>query len=136
MRYMGLDLGEKTIGVAISDPLGLTAQGVTTIKRIDLEKDLKELESLAENYLVEQIVLGFPKNMNGTIGPQGERTLEFKKVLESALDLEVILQDERLSTMEVERVLIDANVKRAKRKKVIDKMAATVILQSYLNSKV
>ncbi len=135
MRYMGLDLGEKTIGVAISDPLGLIAQGITTIRRTDLEQDLGELNRLVKDYLVEQIVLGFPKNMNGTVGPQGERVLEFKKLLEAKFGLEIFLQDERLSTMEVERVLIGANVKRAKRKKVIDKMAAVVILQGYLDSK-
>lgn len=135
MRSMGLDLGDKTIGIAISDPLGLTAQGIKTIKRTDLEKDLMELGELITNYEVEQIILGLPKNMNGSIGPQGEKALEFKKILEAQFEKDVILQDERLSTLEAERMLIGANVKRAKRKQVIDKIAAVVILQGYLNSK-
>lgn len=133
MRIMGLDVGDKTIGVAVSDPLGLTAQGVTTIKRVDDQKDLEQLQQLIETYEVEMLVLGLPKNMNGTIGPQGEKVLAFKSLLENALRLPIVLEDERLTTMEAERLLIDADVSRAKRKKVIDKLAAVVILQGYLD---
>lgn len=136
MRLMGLDLGDKTIGVAISDPLGLTAQGITTIKRTEQENDLFELAKLISDYEVEQIVLGLPKNMNGSIGPQGEKVLEFKKIIETRFKIDVFLQDERLSTLEAERFLIGANVKRTKRKKVIDKIAAVMILQGFLDSKI
>lgn len=134
MRIMGLDVGDKTIGVSVSDPLGLTAQGVTTIKRTSIEEDLEQLQQLIDTYEVKLIVLGLPKNMNGTIGAQGEKVLAFRDLLEEQLKIPTVLQDERLSTLEAERFLIHADVSRAKRKKVIDKMAASVILQSYLDS--
>lgn len=134
MRIMGLDVGDRTIGVAISDPLGLTAQGITTIRRTNLEEDLAQLSQLMNTYEVKQLVLGFPKNMNGTIGSQGEKALAFKNVLEKQFKMPVFLQDERLSTAEAERLLIKADLRRSKRKKVIDKLAASVILQSYLDS--
>ncbi|NLC76987.1 MAG: Holliday junction resolvase RuvX [Clostridia bacterium] len=133
MRTMGLDVGDKTIGVAVSDPLGLTAQGITTIKRAGEAEDLAELRQLAESYQVGLVVLGLPRNMNGTIGPQGEKVLAFKAQLEAALGLPVELQDERLTTVAAEKLLISADVSRARRKKVIDKMAAAVILQCYLD---
>ncbi|NLL18871.1 MAG: Holliday junction resolvase RuvX [Clostridia bacterium] len=133
MRIMGLDIGDKTIGVAVSDPLGLTAQGITTIKRLDDETDLEQLQQLIESYQVELLVVGLPKNMNGTIGPQGEKVLAFKTLLEDRFNLPVVLEDERLTTVTAERMLIDADVSRAKRKKVIDKLAASVILQGYLD---
>ncbi|MBA2869786.1 putative Holliday junction resolvase [Anoxybacillus calidus] len=137
MRVLGLDLGTKTLGVAISDELGWTAQGLETIK-IDEEQGqfgLKRLRELIEEYHVEAIVLGFPKNMNGTVGPRGEASQQFAEILKQEFGLPVILWDERLSTMAAERMLIAADVSRKKRKQVIDKMAAVMILQSYLDSK-
>ena len=136
MRIMGLDLGEKTIGIAISDPLGLTAQGLTTIKRGDLDEDLKKLKELIEAYEVQNLVLGLPKNMDGSLGPQSEKISEFKGILEEQLNIKVFLQDERLSTKEAEKFLISANVRRSKRKTVIDKIAAVVILQTYLDRRI
>lgn len=133
MRIMGLDLGTKTIGVAVSDLLGLTAQGIKTINRTQSEEDLSQLKELITEYEVTKIVLGLPKNMDGTIGPQGEKVLAFQQLLKGELALEVELQDERLSTVEAERFLITADLRRGKRKKVIDKLAATIILQSYLD---
>jgi putative Holliday junction resolvase len=137
MRVLGLDLGTKTLGVAISDELGWTAQGLETIK-IDEEQGqfgLNRLRELIEEYHVEAIVLGFPKNMNGTVGPRGEASQQFAEILKQKFGLPVILWDERLSTMAAERMLIAADVSRKKRKQVIDKMAAVMILQSYLDSK-
>jgi putative holliday junction resolvase len=137
MRVLGLDLGTKTLGVAVSDELGWTAQGLETIK-IDEEQGqfgLKRLRELIEAYHVEAIVLGFPKNMNGTVGPRGEASQQFAEILKREFGLPVILWDERLSTMAAERMLISADVSRKKRKQVIDKMAAVMILQSYLDSK-
>ncbi len=131
-RIMGLDVGDKTIGVAISDPLGITAQGITTIRRKGINSDFVELEKLITEYNVEEIVIGLPKNMNNTIGPQGEKVLKFVEKFNKKFNLKVILQDERLTTVSAERLLIDADVSRKKRKDVIDKVAATYILNSYL----
>lgn len=138
MRIMGLDFGEKTIGVSLSDPFGWTAQGIETITRDreeNIKASLKRIEDIINQYSVEEIVLGFPKNMNNTQGPRCEKTLAFKEKLESRFKLPVYLHDERLSTVGAERVLLQADVSRAKRKKVIDKMAAVYILQGYLDSK-
>lgn len=134
MRVLGLDIGDKTIGVAVSDPLGLTAQGITTIRRIGKEKDLEELKKICEQYDVETIVLGFPKNMNGTIGPTAEKVLNFSKLLEERFKLPIKLWDERLTTVAATRVMLEADMSRNKRKKIIDKVAATYILQGYLDS--
>ncbi|MFI3208053.1 MAG: Holliday junction resolvase RuvX [Eubacteriales bacterium] len=137
MRIMGLDYGSKTIGVAICDPLGITAQGIETIERKaenKLRQSLARIDELAKEYQVEKIVLGFPKNMNNTIGERGEKTLEFKEMLERRTELEVIMWDERLTTVEAERTLIESNVRRENRKKYIDKIAAVFILQGYLYS--
>ncbi|NNU91255.1 Holliday junction resolvase RuvX [Anoxybacillus sp. CHMUD] len=137
MRILGLDFGTKTLGVAVSDELGWTAQGVETI-RIDEENGeygFDRLRQLIEKYAVEEIVIGFPKNMNGTIGPRGEATQRFAEQVKQTFSLPVVLWDERLSTMAAERMLIAADVSRKKRKKVIDKMAAVMILQSYLDHK-
>ena len=134
MRVLGLDLGDKTIGVALSDPLGFTAQGITTIRRIGKEKDLEELRKICEQYDVETIVLGFPKNMNGTIGPTAEKVLNFSKLLEEKFKLPIKLWDERLTTVAATRVMLEADLSRNKRKKIIDKVAATYILQGYLDS--
>ena len=133
---MGLDYGEKTIGVAVSDLLMFTAQGVEIIRRdnpVDLSKSMVRLKELIEMYEVDKIVLGFPKNMNNTVGERGEKTQKFKEKLEKDLGLDVILIDERLTTMQAEKMLIQADVSRQKRKKVIDKMAAVLILQAYLD---
>jgi putative Holliday junction resolvase len=133
MRIMGLDVGEKTIGVAISDELGWTAQGLVTIRRESLASDLKKIEEIISQQKVEALVVGLPKNMNGTIGPQGEKVLQFVESLKEITDIPVHLVDERLTTVTAERILIAGDVRRKKRKQVIDKLAATVILQNFLD---
>jgi len=133
LRIMGLDLGEKTIGVAMSDPLAFTAQGITVIRRSS--KDIEDLRHLIEEYGVNEIVIGYPRNMNGTIGERAIITQEFAAKLERIFSLQVRLWDERLSTVGAERALLEADLSRAKRKKIIDKMAAVFILQGYLDSK-
>ncbi|NMA86740.1 MAG: Holliday junction resolvase RuvX [Tissierellia bacterium] len=132
-RIMGLDVGDKTIGVAISDPLLITAQGLKTIRRKSIKKDIEEIKAIIEEYNISKIVIGFPKNMNNTIGPQGEKVLGFVEKLKRRVDVEIILEDERLSTVSAERLLIEGDVRREKRKKVIDTVAATYILQVYLD---
>lgn len=134
MRLMGLDYGDKTIGVAVSDALGWTAQGVDTIQRRNCEADLIALRTMIEQYDVAEIVVGLPKNMNGSIGERGELTIQFADELASKLNMPVHLWDERLTTMAAERTLLEADVSRRKRKKVIDKMAATIILQGYMDA--
>ena len=137
MRIMGLDVGSKTVGVALSDELGWTAQGLETIK-IDEEKDefgFARLGKIIEEYEVSQVVVGFPKNMNGTIGPRAEASQRYADQVESLFSVPAILWDERMTTMAAERVLLEADLSRKKRKKVIDKMAAVMILQGYLDSK-
>ena len=137
MRVMGLDYGSKTVGVAISDPLGITAQGIETIERKEenkLRKTLARIEELAKAYEVETIVLGFPKNMNNTIGERAEKSLELKAMLERRIGLPVVMWDERLTTVEAERTLIESKVRREDRKKYVDKIAAVFILQGYLDS--
>jgi putative Holliday junction resolvase len=131
---MGLDYGDKTIGVAISDELGWTAQGLEVIRRQNKEQDLMRLKQIAEQYGVEEIVVGLPKNMNGTIGPRGEICIAFAQSLEQILQLPVHMWDERLTTVTAEKTLLSADVSRKKRKQVIDKMAAALILQNYLDS--
>lgn len=133
MRIMGLDLGEKTIGVAMSDPLALTAQPVEVIRRSKTEMD--ELARLIREYEVEEIILGYPKNMNGSLGERAGLTGEYGRKLEVRFALPVKLWDERLSTVGASRALLEADLSRAKRKKVIDKMAAVFILQGYLDSR-
>ncbi|MFC3883031.1 Holliday junction resolvase RuvX [Bacillus songklensis] len=137
MRTLGLDVGTKTIGVAVSDAMGWTAQGLETIRveENQTEQAIPRLKELIHTYEVDKLVVGLPKNMNGTIGPRGEACLQFAEQLKEALGLEVIMWDERLSTMAAERVLLEADVSRKKRKKVIDKMAAVMILQGFLDSK-
>lgn len=137
MRVMGLDYGSKTVGVAISDPLGITAQGIETIERKEenkLRKTLARIEALVKEYEVEKIVLGFPKNMNNTIGERAEKSLELKAMLERRIGIPVIMWDERLTTVEAERTLKESNVRRENRKKYVDKIAAVFILQGYLDS--
>lgn len=135
MRLMGLDVGDKTIGVAVSDELLWTAQGVEVIRRTVWEKDVERLRQLAGQYEVSEIVVGLPKNMNGTIGPRGEICMEFARSLEQILKIPVHLWDERLTTVSAERTLLEADVSRKKRKQVIDKLAAVFILQGYLDNK-
>ncbi|WKV08952.1 Holliday junction resolvase RuvX [Thermoanaerobacterium sp. CMT5567-10] len=136
MRTIGLDVGDKTIGVAISDPSGLIAQGIKTIKRSNLDDDIQEINKIINSFKAEEIVVGFPKNMNGTIGPQGQKVINFVEILKKEIDLPILLWDERLTTVEANRMLIeDADMRRDKRKKVIDKLAATIILQGYLDHK-
>ena len=138
MRIMGLDYGSKTIGVAVSDPMGLTAQGLEIIRREEenkLRKSLRRIEELAKEYQVEEIVLGFPKNMNNTIGERAEKSLQLKETLERRLGLPVIMLDERLTTVEADRTLIEAGVRRENRKKYVDMIAAVFILQGYLDAK-
>ncbi len=137
MRLMGLDYGTKTVGVAISDPLGFTAQGIETIERKEenkLRRTLARIEALVEEYSVEKIVLGFPKHMNNDIGERAQKSLEFRDMLVRRTGLEVIMWDERLTTVEAERTLIESNVRREDRKKYVDKIAAVFILQGYLDS--
>lgn len=137
MRVIGLDYGSKTVGVAVSDLLGITAQGVETIQRKEenkLRRTLARIEELAKEYEADRIVLGFPKNMNNTIGERAEKSLEFKEMLERRIGLPVIMWDERLTTVEAERTLMESNVRREHRKKYVDKIAAVFILQGYLDS--
>ena len=137
MRIMGLDFGSKTVGVAVCDPLGITAQTVETITRASenkMRQTLARIEQLIGEYEIERIVLGYPKNMNNTVGERGETTQEFKAALERRTDLEVILWDERLTTVAAERVLIESGVRRENRKKSVDQIAAAMILQGYLDS--
>lgn len=138
MRVMGLDYGSKTIGVAISDPLGLTAQGIEIICREEenkLRKSLRRIEELIKEYQVEEIVLGFPKNMNNTIGERAEKSLQLKETLERRCKLPVIMWDERLTTVEANRTLMESKVRRENRSKYVDMIAAVFILQGYLDSK-
>ncbi len=134
MRILGLDVGDKTIGVAVSDALSLTAQGVEVIRRRTVAGDIARLKELIAGYEVGRIVVGMPKNMDGTVGTRGELVKEFAGEISAALpELAVEFWDERLSTVAAEKYLIAADVSRAKRKKVIDKMAAVFILQGYLD---
>ena len=132
MRIMSLDVGSRTIGVACSDALFLTAQGVETIRRTSLEADFNRIRELIASYEVEEIVVGMPKNMNGTKGDRAIKTEEFVAKLKEVVDVPIAFLDERLTTVMAERSLIEADVSRKKRKAVIDKMAAVVILQGYL----
>ena len=131
---MGLDVGEKTIGIALSDELGFTAQPYRTLKRKGLEEDLRAIRTLLDERGVSTVVVGLPKNMDGSIGRQARKVAAFSERIEAALDVSVVHWDERLSTVAAERVLIQADMSRAKRKKHVDKLAAAVILQGYLDS--
>ena len=133
MRIMSLDVGSRTIGIACSDALLMTAQGIETIRRTSLEKDFNRLQELIAEYEVHELVVGMPKNMNGTKGERAEKTEEFVEKMKEVIDLPISYWDERLSTVMAERQLIAADVSRKKRKSVIDKMAAVVILQGYLD---
>ena len=133
MRIMALDVGSRTIGIACSDALLMTAQGIETIRRTSLENDFNRLRELISEYEVHELVVGMPKNMNGTKGDRAEKTEEFVGKMKTVIDLPITFWDERLSTVMAERQLIAADVSRKKRKGIIDKMAAVVILQGYLD---
>ena len=136
MRTMSLDLGTRTIGIAVSDLTGMIANGVETIRRTSPERDFVRIGELLSEWEVEEIVLGYPKNMNGTIGERAKASEAFAEELKRRFDgIPVVLWDERLSTVAAEKVLIDADLQLKKRRKVIDMMAAVVILQNYLDSK-
>lgn len=136
MRILGLDYGSVTVGMAISDPLGITAQALETIERPaenKLRRTLARITELVEEYQVQRIVLGFPKNMNNTVGERGQKTLEFKSQLERRTGLPVVMWDERLTTVAADRSLMETGVRRENRKQVIDQIAAVFILQGYLD---
>jgi putative Holliday junction resolvase len=133
MRILGIDYGDSKIGIALSDPFGWTAQGLETIKYTDINAALKRIQEIITANNVDKIVIGFPKNMNGSVGPRGEKTIEFIELLKKFFDKEIIKWDERLTTVAAENLLISSNMRREKRKNVIDTVAATYILQGYLN---
>ena len=134
MRYLGLDLGSRTLGVAVSDATGMIASNYKVIRHEeDYDKLLLEVKNLVDELNIDTVVLGFPKNMNNTVGPKGELSLEFQKKLEGVLSVPVVLQDERLTTKSAHDMLIEGNVSRKNRKKVVDSVAAAIILQSYLD---
>lgn len=143
MRILGLDVGDKTIGIAINDMLNITAQGVETYIRENMKADVKYIIDKLQKYKIDILVVGLPKNMNGSLGFQGEKVLNYVKQLEKKLkystnvennNIKIVLWDERLSTIQAEKVLMDGKVRRENRKKYIDKIAATFILQSYMDS--
>ena len=139
-KKIALDVGDKTIGVAVSDPLLITAQGVTTIERIGIQKDAGKVMDLIKEYDCDTVVIGLPKKLDGTDSPQTEKVYTFKTMLENKMrssgmsHVKIVYQDERLTTVMAEKVLIEGDVSRSKRKKVIDKQAAVLILQSFLDS--
>lgn len=135
MRIMGIDYGDKRIGIAVSDPFGWTARGVETIKWDgDLNRPLERIKGLVEEYNIDVIVVGFPKNMNGTVGPRGEKTLEFINALTSKVEREIVKWDERLTTVAANRTMHEMGVKTSRKKGVVDQIAAVYILQGYLDS--
>ncbi len=133
MRTMSMDIGSRTIGVAISDELGITAQGLKTIRRRSMEEDLKEISLIIAQFKIDRIVVGLPKNMDGTIGKQAESVLQWIKAAQEKINIPIETWDERLSTVEASKILLEADLSRKKRKGVIDKLAAVIILQGYLN---
>ena len=140
MRKIALDVGEKTVGIALSDELGITAQGLMTLERVGIRKDTTKILDLVKEYNCDTIVIGLPKKLDGTDSIQTEKVYEFRTMLENKMrstgmkDIDVVWQDERLTTVMAERVLIEADVSRKKRKEVIDKQAAVLIMQSYLDT--
>jgi putative Holliday junction resolvase len=135
-RILGLDVGDKTIGIAVSDELGWTAQGIKTLQRQGKKHDLTAIAELAESYAVTEVIVGLPKHLNNTLGEQAEAVLKFARSLEGRLHpIPITLWDERLSTSTAERILVDADMSRKKRKRVINTLAAVVILQNYLDTK-
>ena len=137
MRYLGLDLGTKTLGLSISDETGTIASSLRTIvfENEDYDSLLPILKQITEEFNIKELVLGFPKNMNNTIGERANITLEFQKKTESFLNMPVIMMDERLSSVSANNYLLEANMSRKKRKKTVDKVAANIILQTYLDKR-
>jgi putative Holliday junction resolvase len=136
MRILGIDFGDSRIGIAVSDPLGWTAQGIDTLEwRGGMERPAEAIKQLVSEYGVQQIVMGFPKNMNGTIGPRGEKTQEFINLLQEFTGLEIVKWDERLTTVAAHRMMHEVGMKTSKKKKFVDRIAATLILQGYLDSR-
>ena len=133
MRILGLDIGEKRIGLAVSDELGITAQGLKTLNRTKLEDDLHRLAELIREKEINKLVVGLPKNMNGTLGPQAERVKKFVDLLTKECPCEVVYWDERLTTIAAQRTLLEADVSRKKRRNSVDRLAAVLILQGYLD---
>lgn len=139
MRKIGLDVGDKTVGIAVSDELGFTAQGIMTLERVGIRKDTGKILDMVKEYNCDTIVMGLPMKLDGTDSPQTEKVREFRTMLENKMrstgikGVEIFWQDERMTTVMAERVLIEADVRRNKRKEVIDKQAAVIILQSYLD---
>ena len=136
MRILGLDVGDVRIGVAVSDPLEVIAQPLASVKRISVRRDVESIKRLAEENETGKIVVGVPKTLDDEVGIQAQKVLDFVEVLGKALEIPIVLWDERLTTAEAERALIEADMSRRKRKKVIDKVAAVIILQGYLDSHV
>jgi putative Holliday junction resolvase len=133
MRTMGLDVGSHTIGIAISDELGMTAQGLKTIRRKSMEEDFTEIKMIISKFDIEKVVVGLPKNMNGTLGKGAEAVFQWIEAFKARINLPVVTWDERLTTVEASKILLEADLSRKKRKKVIDKVAAVLILQGYLD---
>ena len=137
MRILGLDYGSKTVGVAVSDPMLVTAQGLEIIRRESegkIRKTYQRIEGLCKEYEVEKIVLGYPKNMNGTDGERAQKSLEFKEALERRTGLPVIMWDERLTTVSADNIMMESGIRRENRKEYVDEIAAMIILQNYLES--
>jgi putative Holliday junction resolvase len=130
---MGLDIGSQTIGIAVSDELGMTAQGLKTIKRRSTEEDFKEIRTIIDQYRIEKIVVGLPRNMDGTLGRQTEIVFQWITSCKKKIHLPIVTWDERLSTVGASKILLEADLSRKKRKRVIDKLAAVLILQGYLD---
>jgi len=136
MRILALDVGTKTIGVAVSDELGITANGVKTLKRITAKGDIQELKELVREFKPAKILIGLPYNSDGSVSKRGEQILKFSKQIEKSLSIPIVYWDESFSTVNAEKYLLEANLSRKKRKKVIDKMAAVYILKEYLDSQI
>lgn len=135
VRFMGLDVGDRRIGVAVSDELGMFAQGIEVIERRDIPQDMEKIRLLLDEYRISELVVGIPWMLNGTLGIQGEKVMTFVESLKEFLDVPIALWDERLSSRAAEQVLLEANMRRDKRKKVIDRLAAAIILQNYMDSR-
>ena len=137
MRYLGLDLGTKTLGISMSDKTGLIASNFKTLRfdEKDYDSTLEPLKEIVNEYDIKCIVLGLPKNMNNSLGFRSEETMEYKKLLEKNINIDVVLQDERLTTMEANNYMLEADISRKKRKEKKDELAASIILQSYLDRK-
>ena len=135
MKYLGLDLGTKTLGLAMSDKLGIIATPYKVLRYDDVNTLIDNLKVIIKDESIDELVLGLPKNMNNTLGPSSQRSMDFKELIEKNIDIKVNLVDERLSTVEAENSLIETDMSREKRKKVIDAYAASIILDTFLNSR-